>query len=52
MFIYECDSKGKSYEEIKQYSITKEEAYNTWIEKREKEFLERIKFVKDKLFKI
>ncbi|WP_283699539.1 hypothetical protein [Clostridium perfringens] len=52
MFIYECDSKGKSYEEIKQYSINKEEAYNIWIEKREKEFLERIKFVKDKLFKI
>ncbi|HFD2052611.1 TPA: hypothetical protein ACF2DE_003352 [Clostridium perfringens] len=51
-FMYECDINGEKYEQIKEYSVTKEEAYNIWIEKKEKEFLERIKFIKENIFKI
>lgn len=51
-FMYECDLNGEKYEQIKEYSVTKEEAYNIWIEKKEKEFLERIKFIKENIFKI
>lgn len=51
-FMYECDINGEKYEQIKEYSVTKEEAYNLWIEKKEKEFLERIKFIKENIFKI
>lgn len=51
-FMYECDLNGEKYEQIKEYSITKEEAFDIWINERVKEFNKRIEFLKRNIFNI